>query len=187
MCVTDDDQLVARAKAGSGAAYEELVRRHYAAALRVAWVMGAGHEAEDAVQDAFVRAHAALGRFRADAPFRPWLLQIVANLVRNSHRSANRRSGLLGRVSALRDTAFQPDPEVVALDRERDRALWAALADLPERYRQVLGCRYLLELSEAETARVLGLARGSVKSRTSRALARLRGVLAAQVAEDHVC
>ena len=70
-----------------------------------------------------------------------------------------------------------PSPEAAALDRERDEALLAALAQLSEADRQILTCRYLLDLSEAETADTLGLRRGTVKSRLSRALGRLRDVL----------
>ncbi|KWX02660.1 RNA polymerase sigma factor [Carbonactinospora thermoautotrophica] len=60
---------------------------------------------------------------------------------------------------------------------ERERLLWKTLQELPDKYRLVLTCRYLLELSEAETAQVLGWRHGSVKSRTSRALAKLRALL----------
>ncbi|MGM1062841.1 RNA polymerase sigma factor [Saccharothrix sp. Mg75] len=157
-----------------------MVRAHHAAAHRVALVMGAGHEADDVVQDAFVRAHAALGSFRPGSPFRPWLLRIVANLVRNLHRSHARRRELVGRVVARGHgepgpPPHQPDALVVA--DERKRVLWAALHRLAERDRQVLGCRYLLDLSEEETAQVLGWPRGTVKSRGSRALERLRVLL----------
>ena len=75
----DEATLVVRAKHGDAAAYEELVRMHQAIAFRVALVAaGDRGDAEEAVQDGFVKAHRALGRFREGAPFRPWLLAIVS-------------------------------------------------------------------------------------------------------------
>ena len=67
-----------------------------------------------------------------------------------------------------------PSPEAALLDFERRDELLAAVAELPERDRQAIACRYFLDLSEEETAAALGCARGTVKSRLSRALGRLR-------------
>ena len=172
-------ELIARAQRGDAAAYEELVRAHQAIAIRTAWlVSGNGGDAEEAAQDAFVKAHRALGHFRAGAPFRPWLLQIVANEARNRRRAAGRREALALRASvevASGDAA--PSPEAALLSAERRDRLLAALNRLPERDRFALGCRYLLELSEEETAVALRCRRGTVKSRLARALARLRAEL----------
>ena len=89
----DESTLVARARRGEAAAYEELVRMHQAIAFRVALVnAGDRVDAEEAVQDAFLKAYRALGRFRDGAPFRPWLLKIVANEARNRRRSADARA-----------------------------------------------------------------------------------------------
>jgi RNA polymerase sigma factor (sigma-70 family) len=131
------------------------------------------------VQDAFVKAHAALGRFRDGAPFRPWLLRIVANEARNRRRSASRRQGVALRVAEdRRDDDAAPSPEAAVLVHERRTALLEALARLREDDRLVINFRYLLDLSEAETAEALGVPKGTVKSRTSRALGRLRVILA---------
>ena len=145
-------------------------------AFRTAFLLtGSSAEAEDAAQVGFVKAWSALPRFRPWAPFKPWLLRIVANEAHNRRRSASRAAGL-----ELRATAAQPpgdaapSPEGAALGRERREALLAAVGRLDERDRDVLTCRYFLELSEEETAQVLGVRRGTVKSRTARALARLR-------------
>ena len=168
--------LVERARAGDVAAYEELVRRHQDIAFRTAVLLAGGAaEAEDAVQEAFVKAHRALGRFRADAPFRPWLLVIVANEARNRRRSAARRQSLALRLAEDRPAGeAAPSPEAAVLDHERRAELLAALERLRPEDREVIGCRYLLELSEAETAEVLRCPKGTVKSRLSRALERLR-------------
>jgi RNA polymerase sigma-70 factor (ECF subfamily) len=175
----DDSELVRRARAGDERAYEELVRRHQDVAFRVAvLVAGNAADAQDAAQEAMVKAFYALDRFRLDAPFRPWLLRIVANEARNRRRSAGRREHLELAVSAqLSSGDAAPSPEEVALRHERDTALLQALGRLRESDREVIAHRYLLELSEAETAAVLGCKVGTVKSRLSRALERLRAEL----------
>ena len=157
-------ELVARARRGELDAYEEIVRLHQTIAFRTAWVITrSAADAEEAAQDGFVKAHAALARFREDSPFRPWLLAIVANEARNRVRGAGRRVRLAA-----------PAPAAALLDSEqRDEAL-AAIERLPEPAREAIACRYLLELSEEETAAALDCPRGTVKSRVSRALDRLR-------------
>lgn len=137
-------------------------------------------EAEDAVQEAFVKAYSALSRFRSDASFKPWLLTIVGNEARNRRRSAGRRAALVVRARAASPEASSPEtssPESLALAEERRRALAAALDRLNDADRLVISYRYLLEMSEADTAAALGIARGTVKSRLSRALTRLRNRL----------
>jgi RNA polymerase sigma-70 factor (ECF subfamily) len=174
----DEASLVVRAKHGDAAAYEELVRMHQAIAFRVALVAaGDRGDAEEAVQDGFVKAYRALGRFREGAPFRPWLLRIVANEARNRRRSSGRRAGLALRAAAAASGDAAPSPEAAALSGERRDALLTALGSLEERDRAVLVHRFLLDLGEEETATALGVRRGTVKSRTARALERLRGVL----------
>ena len=171
-----EDELVARAKRGELDAYEEIVRRHQSIAFRTAWVItGSAADAEEAAQDAFVKAHAALGRFREGAPLRPWLLTIVANEARNRAKAAGRRERLVLRVAEeRRPGGAVPSPEAALLDSEQRGELLDALAGLSGTDREAIACRYLLELSEEETAAALGCARGTVKSRVSRALARLR-------------
>jgi RNA polymerase sigma factor (sigma-70 family) len=175
----DDAQLIERAKRGDMAAYAELVRVYQGPALRTAALLAADSaEAEDAVQDAFVKAHGALGRFREGSPFRPWLLRIVANEARNRRRSAGRRQGLALRVAEDRPASdAAPSPEVAVLTRETREALLEAVGRLQPEDRLVIGYRYFMDLSEAEMAAAMGVARGTVKSRLSRALARLRVAL----------
>jgi RNA polymerase sigma factor (sigma-70 family) len=174
----EDVELVALAKDGNVHAYEELVSRYQGIAHRVAWLVArqAG-EAEDAVQDAFVKAYDALPGFRAGAAFRPWILRIVANEARNRARSTRRREGLALRAAAVDPGGAAPSPEAAAIEREDAEALMRALARLREPDRLVIAYRYLFELSEAETAGALGVRRGTVKSRLSRALGRLRAEL----------
>ena len=164
-------------RGGDPDAYAELVRRHAPLAVRTAALMGAGPDAEDVVQEAFVKAYGALGRFREDAAFRPWLLRIVANETRNLHRRSGRRAArersAWQRTEPLLAAADSDDPAAAALSNECRGELVKGLAQLSEAHRQVVTCRYLLELDERETATVLGWPRGTVKSRLHRALREL--------------
>jgi RNA polymerase sigma factor (sigma-70 family) len=171
---TDDSELIERAQQGDVDAYGELVRRYQRDARRAAAAIGGAGLADDAAQEAFVRAYAFLQRFRPGAPFRPWLLAIVANVARNQRRSVGRWTRA-NRAPCERGVApgHAPSAEDVVLAGHGNGALRAAVDGLPLRYRDVVACRYLLELSEDETARLLGIARGTVKSRLSRALDRL--------------
>jgi RNA polymerase sigma factor (sigma-70 family) len=173
-------ELIERARRGDHAAYAELVRRHESVLFRAAYlVCGSAADAEDAAQEALVRAYGALGRFRPGEPFRPWLLAIVANEARNRRRSAGRRAALALRaqdavLTSTRSALDEGSPEGAALAGDERATLLAAVESLREEDRLVIACRYLLDLGEAETAAVLGLPRGTVKSRLSRALGRLR-------------
>jgi RNA polymerase sigma-70 factor (ECF subfamily) len=172
----EDAALAERAKRGDVRAFEELVRMHQDIAFRTAFLFTrSAADAEDAAQDAFVKAWAALPRFRAGAPFRPWLLRIVANEARNRRRSAGRRAELTLRAAAAQPSGdAAPSPEAAALGLEERRELLDRVSSLGERDREIIACRFFLELSERETAEVLGVRLGTVKSRTARALARLQ-------------
>jgi len=173
----DEAGLVERARSGDLDAWETIVRTHQGLAFRTAYLLtGNAADAEEAAQDGFVKAYRALGRFRDGAPFRPWLLRIVANEARNRRRSAGRRTGLALRAAAASGDAA-PSPEAAAVAAERTDELLEALGRLDERDREVLVHRFLLELGEEETATALGIRRGTVKSRTSRALERLRAMV----------
>jgi RNA polymerase sigma factor (sigma-70 family) len=171
-------ELAARARRGDHAAYAELVRRYEQLAFRVAWlVCRSAAEAEDAAQDGFIKAYRALARFRKDADFRPWLLQIVANEARNRVRSARRRLHYES-LAAVASANAVPSAEAAAVADDRQKRLLLAVDALPEKERVVVACRYLLELTEAETAAVVGVPRGTVKSRLARAMGRLQLELA---------
>jgi len=172
-----EQELVERARGGDGTAYATLVRDHEETAFRIAYVIcGNAADAEEAAQEAFVKAYRALGRFRSGEPLRPWLLAIVANEARNRRRSAGRRAALVLRAAGEGRPSGEaaPSPEAALLAGERRATLLAALGRMADRDRTVIACRYLLELTEAETAATLGVRPGTVKSRLSRALDRLR-------------
>ena len=172
-----------RAREGDLDAYAELVRRHTPVAVRTAALLGAGPDAEDVVQEALVKAYRALGGFRSGAPFRPWLLRIVANESRNLHRSGARRGTREESFARSHERVgggeVARDPAEDVARRELHGQVLDALAEVPERLRQVVVCRYLLDLDERETATVLGVPRGTVKSLLSRGLRQLRTALVA--------
>ena len=172
----DEPELIARAQRGDATAYEELVHAYQGIAFRTAYLLsGSAADAEEAVQDGFVKAYRALGRFRRGSPLRPWLLRIVSNEARNRRRSAGRRDALALRVAAEnRPGDAVPSPEAALLGREEHERLLAAVERLSEQHRDAVACRYFLDLSEEETAAALGVRRGTVKSRLARALVRLR-------------
>ena len=168
----EDVELVTRALAHDMEAYRTIVERYQAVALRTAYaITGSSPDAEEVVQDAFVKAHRALRRYDRRRPFRPWLLTIVGNEARNRRRANGSRPAVVS-LDGATDAASPPD--AVVLEVERRRAIGDALRQLSQDDRDVITCRYFLELSEAETAAALGLRRGTVKSRLSRALERMR-------------
>ena len=173
--------MIARAQHGDQQAFAELVRRYQAVSFRVAYIItGSAEEAEDAAQEGFVRAYRNIERFRLDLPFRPWLLRIVANVARTHRGRVVRHLALSLSEPSPPDvtTDGSGSPEAIAIAAESAAELVAALKTLRLEDQQVIALRYFIELSEAETAAVLGCARGTVKSRLSRALGRLRSAMA---------
>lgn len=166
--------LAARARQGDGHAYAALVEPHREVAFRVAYlVTGTAADAEDATQEALMKAYRTIHRFDPDRPFRPWLLKIVGNEARNRKRSEGRRAVYETRVATRREAGTDP-PESVAARIDTGERLLEAVNRLPEKERLVIGLRYFLDLSERETAQAIGIPRGTVKSRLARGLDRLR-------------
>ncbi len=174
-----DAELVIAARKGDLGAFTTLVGRYREPALRVAYGI-AGGEAEDAVQNAFVKAYRNLDGFRVDAAFRPWLFTIVANEARNSRRSWSRRNRLDLQVRREPDVVGNAVDDIAAAHEQRQRVL-DEVARLPDRYREIVALRYFAGLSESETASVVSCPRGTVKSRLSRALGMLRAALGEEV------
>jgi len=172
----EDAELAQRARRGDVGAYEQLVRRYQQLAVRTAYVItGQSADAQDAAQEAFVKAYYAIGRFREGAPFRPWLLRIVANEAINRRRSSRRKAALALRVAESRPSDdAAPSPEAAALAHELRGEVVTAMNRLRDDDRLVIAYRYFFDLSESEMADALGCAKGTVKSRLSRALKRLQ-------------
>ena len=172
----DEAELIARARRGDEEAYAALIERHSDLAFRTAYLLtGSAMDAEEATQDGFLAAYRALSRFRSDAPLRPWLLRIVANSARNRRRASRRRADVeLRLVDQFSQGDAAPSPEAAVEAAEERAALLRAVNSLDESDRRVIACRFFLDLNVTESAAVLGCAEGTVKSRLSRALRRLR-------------
>jgi RNA polymerase sigma-70 factor (ECF subfamily) len=154
----------------------DLFRAESARAVRLAFLLtGQRQLAEDLAQDAFLRI---AGRLRSVDPdsFAAYYRQTLINLVRSHHRHARVRRRYADRIEAdarrVRDVV-----ERASVPNERDDRLWNALAALPPGQRETIVCRYYLDLSEQQTAEVLGVRPGTVKSATSRGLQTLRAAL----------
>ncbi len=173
----DESTLVRHAANGDAAAWEPLVLAHQEAVFRLSYLLlGDPDDAEDIAQETFLRAWNHLKRFDPTRPLRPWLLSIASNLASNRRRSAGRY------VSALM-RAFRNEPVSSTSIEERSAQhmessdLWKAVQNLSTPDQRVVYLRYFLELSVAETAQALSIPEGTVKSRLSRALERLRGII----------
>lgn len=175
----EEQNLIALSKRGDGQAYERLVRRYEQIAFRAAWLITRDpHEAAEAAQDAFLRAYHALPSFKPGLPFRPWLLRIVTNQSLNRVQAMQRRTRMAERYSE-RVIMNEPDtfPDRTLVEREQSERLLQAVGRLPADEQLLLSLRYFLELPEKEVAETLGVPLGTVKSRLSRTLARLRDII----------
>ncbi len=180
--VLDDADSVRRAQAGDRYAFDDLVRRHQRAAIRIATSIAGSDRAADAAQEGFLRAHRSLGRFDPSRPFLPWLLHIVANAAKNEVRSSLRHQRLAVRAYEFRiDVAPTVDPAVRSEERDQ---LAAAIARLSVDDRLVVALRWFEDMTESEMAEVLGVRPGTVKSRLNRAMTRLRSTLIREAAGD---
>jgi RNA polymerase sigma-70 factor (ECF subfamily) len=162
--VDPDERLVRKAQRGDRDAFARLVEGHrhrlFTLAVRE---LGSGADAEDAVQEAFIRAWRALPRFRGQAAFSTWLYRICLNAISDQRARSARGSGV-----PLEDVAEPADPRDAILERELSGALQQALADLDETYRTAVLLFDVLGRSYAEIAAVLGVPEGTVKSRIFR-------------------
>ncbi len=172
-------ELIVAAKSGDVGAYEQLVHLHQSMAQRVAMLITRSPaDAQDAAQEAFVKAFYALDRFRDGSPFRPWLLRIVANEARNRIRSEVRKQALVLRsAQASPSGEAAPSPEEALIEKQSRERLLEKVDALPEADRVAISLRFFAGLGEAEMSEVLGIPKGTVKSRVSRAVKKLRHVL----------
>ena len=174
----DEGFLVARARQGDAAAFEELVRRHQRRVYAVARRIVRAHDvADDVSQEAFVRAWRSLDRFEAGRPFAPWVCRIAANLAINHVRSPRAREDGLPEGHA-ETPARDAGPLGSVLDAEAGRALDAAVAALPAEQRAVFVLRSVEEMSYEAIAEALSLSPGTVMSRLFRAREKLARALA---------
>lgn len=171
---TEEDRLALRTRSGDLAAFDHLVARYHPRLYRFAYrMLHSASDAEDAVQETFVRAYKALPHYRPDGYFSSWIYRIALNECRR--RSRQRRDDLPLLDDHRQDTG--PDPGQAVLNMERRRQVQAALDALPEHYRLVVELFYFSGLSTAEVGRALGITATAVKVRLFRARQRLSHVL----------
>jgi len=175
----DEARLVERAQRGDLGAYDALVQTHQEAAFRAAYmIMRDAADAQDAAQEAFMRAYDALGRFDARRPFRPWILRIATNAALNRMKASKRRQAMSERFGAETvEREANPSIEARVLRRERGRRVQDAIRQLKPDDQSLLILRFFFDLSETELAQTFGVAAGTIKSRLHRALAKLRDVI----------
>ncbi len=164
---------------GDPASWQALVGRHRQAVFRLAYlILGNAHDAEDIAQEAFLKAYQAFDRFDRHRRLQPWLLRITRNLAYNRLRSRKRQAGLVKRL--LRQQAPQALAGRELEQTSQTEAVWSGIQSLSRQDQEVIYMRYFLEMGEGEMAESLDVARGTVKSRLHRALARLQGVMLRQ-------
>lgn len=177
MTEASDADLAARAIGGDQAAYAALMTRHRDAVYRIAYgATGDADAALDVTQEAFVAAFAALARYDRTRPFRHWLARIALNKARDhARRRAVRR--FFSRARPLDDAMDaadpSPSPEEMADDRRRLVRAHAAISALPAALREVLLLRGVEQMTQAETAAILGIGEKAVETRLYRARRRL--------------
>lgn len=174
----DTAELVRRAQDGDGAAIETLVARYDRYVLGVALLtLGDRSEAQDAAQEALIKAMRGLKGFKGKSAFDTWLYRVTVNTCRDFQRRQARR-----RETPLDDT--RPDltaaggPVKATLDHERRQAIWQAVQSLEPTLREVVVLRYYLDMSGSEIAEVTGAPPGTVYWRLHQAREALAPLLA---------
>jgi RNA polymerase sigma-70 factor, ECF subfamily len=173
----DDLELIARAQAGDRSAFGELVSRHYDSVVRVVYrLCGDVQIAEDAAQEAFIRAWVNLPGFQPLAPFRNWVFRIAVNTALDTLRRKPQESIENGQgIQMMAEKS--PGPETAYIEKEQADFLQGAVKALPEASRTVLVLREYGELSYSEIAAVLEIPVGTVMSRLNYARGCLRETL----------
>lgn len=172
-----EPEFLARAIEGDHEAYAKLVRPYEGVAYRVAAaITGRSADAEEAMQNGFVKAYRSLHRFRVGAAFRPWLLRIVVNEAHNVLR-AERRHARLGMRAAEQHESPTAGADEAVIAREEVATVLCSLARLPDGDRLVLALRYFAELPDAEAAALAGTSTKAYRVRLVRARRRLQALL----------
>lgn len=172
----DEPTLIRHAMNGDATAWEPLMHVHQDAVFRLCYLLlGDPDDAEDIAQETFLRAWKHFRGFDATRPLRPWLLSIAANLASNRRRSAGRYFAALMR-------AFRDEPTSVRIEEKSAQnleasELWHAVQKLNADDQRIIYLRYFLDLPVDETAQALQVAEGTVKSRLSRAMEKLRKII----------
>jgi RNA polymerase sigma-70 factor (ECF subfamily) len=185
--VIDDNELLRFAREGDAAAFDALIRRHDRFLYRVARsILLDDYEAEDVVQETFIKAFKGLVNFRGDASLSTWLTRIALNEAlarkRRQRPTVGLEALLTPQIEQSAMIASGQDPEVTAAQHQLRKLLERAIEGLPDGLRTVFVMRDVEGLNTAEVARLLDLGAPTVKTRLHRARRKLRQILGDQVA-----
>lgn len=188
-----DHELAARVAGGDTSAFEAVMRRHNRVLFRTARaILKDDADAEDALQEAYIKAYRMMGDFRGEAQLSTWLGRIVANEALMRLRKDVRRSGIipLQPYTTIEDLPEMPDdmrqrPEAAAQRAQMRKLIEAKIDELPDAYRPVFVLRAVEDMSVEETAEILRIPEATVRSRFFRARSLLRESLAKEV--DFAC
>lgn len=175
-----DEVLAQGIQQGNQADMTELVNRYYDALLHYLYRMCGGRQAlaEDMVQETFLRLMRKIALYDSQRPFKPWLYAIATNIARNYYQKADTRYT----ENPIEATDFEdenPQPEYLLMQSEAAEHVANSLALLPDHQREVVVLFYYEEMSQKDIAAVLDIPVGTVKSRLSLGLKRLRATLEA--------
>lgn len=170
-----DEDLARGLQQGSTADLIVLVERHHGDLIGYLYRMTGGDRAlaEDLVQESFLRLLAHIDRYTYPRPFKTWLYAIATNIARDHFKSADARRTVESPEEGIMQS-YHPQPEAHLIHDETTRRVVDAIASLPQAQREVIVLRYTQELSLAEIAAILSIPVGTVKSRLSIGLRRLR-------------
>lgn len=193
--LTSDDLLIDRVRNGDMEAYNDIVARYYDRIFaRVSQLLKNREDAEEVTQDAFIRAHRGLDKFRGDASFSTWLYQIATNLAHNRYwywfrRKRDQSISLDQPLSDEGDLTLEnvlpcasESPAEATVTQELVQRVSECMLDLNEKHREVLILRNVKNLSYDEIAQQLGISVGTVKSRIARARESLRELMGSDFA-----
>ncbi|MFQ6043414.1 MAG: RNA polymerase sigma factor [Candidatus Poribacteria bacterium] len=174
-----DELWVKKAVEGDLSAFDEIVNRHHTKIYRLAYrLLGNAEDADDATQETFIEAYKSLKSFKYKSKFSTWLYRVALNTCHQQIRKAESRRRTL---TAFADNVKFLDaengietPDNVALKKERQRLLQAAIDRLPERQKQVIVLFYMQNLKYREIAEILGCPEGTVASRLNTAIKNLK-------------
>jgi RNA polymerase sigma-70 factor (ECF subfamily) len=182
-----DQQVVARVRAGEGWCFEILMRRHNRRVFRaVRAILKRDDEAEDVMQDAYVRAYEHLPEFRGDAAFSTWLTRIAVHEALARLRRERRFQPIEPQLEEQPPMSFESrqSPERLANDRELRVVLERAIDALPDDFRAVFVLRAVEQMTGLETAECLGIPEDTVKTRLHRARLRLQEIVVGSLAAN---
>ncbi len=183
----DDLALVDRILSGDRRAYEQLVRRHERRVFRATFaVLGNFEDAEEAMQDTFVKAFRHISQFRRESRFTTWLTRIAINEALQRRQSRKEfvpldESSSAAQFVPRRYEMWRADPEKLYGKRELRQIIEAAIQSLPAIYREAFVLRDVEEMSAEEAAEAIGITVGALKSRLLRARLMIREALAASL------